>query len=116
MISIREDGGSAEVSAFEREVHAIFSEDGKLSHGAGFEFRREQQDMACAVARTLERGRQLVVEAGTGVGKTRLALQICRNIIHSGEGGALVFSLEMSRAQLVDYLICLEDGRKFKSL
>src|SRR5664279_1480871 len=26
--------------------------------------------MACAVARTLERGRQLVVEAGTGVGKS----------------------------------------------
>ena len=70
MISIREDGGNAGVSAFESEVHAIFSEEGKLSRGAGFEFRREQQDMACAVARTLERGGQLVVEAGTGVGKS----------------------------------------------
>ncbi|TSA29627.1 MAG: DEAD/DEAH box helicase [Verrucomicrobiaceae bacterium] len=69
MISIREDGGSA-ASAFEQEIHGIFSEDGKLSHGAGFEFRKEQQDMACAVARTLERGGQLVVEAGTGVGKS----------------------------------------------
>lgn len=69
MISIREDGGSA-ASAFEQEIHGIFSENGKLSHGAGFEFRKEQQDMACAVARTLERGGQLVVEAGTGVGKS----------------------------------------------
>jgi len=68
MISIREEGGS--LSAFEREIHGIFSENGKLSTGAGFEFRKEQQDMACAVARTLERGAQLVVEAGTGVGKS----------------------------------------------
>lgn len=70
MISIREDGGSAQVSAFEREVHGIFSETGKLSLGAGFEYRREQQDMACAVARTLERGGAIVIEAGTGVGKS----------------------------------------------
>ena len=69
MISIREDGGGG-VSAFEREIHGIFSETGKLSHGAGFEFRKEQQDMACAVARTLERGGQIVIEAGTGVGKS----------------------------------------------
>ncbi|MEI6071466.1 MAG: helicase C-terminal domain-containing protein [Verrucomicrobiae bacterium] len=70
MISIREDGGSGGVSAFEREIHGIFSETGKLSHGAGFEFRKEQQDMACAVARTLECGGQIVIEAGTGVGKS----------------------------------------------
>ena len=70
MISIREDGGSGMASAFEQEVREIFSETGKLSHGAGFEFRREQQDMACAVARTLERSGHLVVEAGTGVGKS----------------------------------------------
>ncbi|MBE2204177.1 MAG: DEAD/DEAH box helicase [Chthoniobacterales bacterium] len=70
MISIREDGGNGSLSAFEQEIHGIFSEQGKLSHGAGFEFRKEQQDMACAVARTLEQGRQIVVEAGTGVGKS----------------------------------------------
>ncbi|MEI6034046.1 MAG: ATP-dependent DNA helicase [Verrucomicrobiae bacterium] len=62
------DGGGP--SAFEREVHQVFSESGKLSGGAGFEFRKEQQDMACAVARTLEHGGHFVVEAGTGVGKS----------------------------------------------
>jgi ATP-dependent DNA helicase DinG len=70
MISIREDGGGGAASAFEREVHAIFSETGRLSQGAEFEYRREQQEMACAVARTLERGGQIVIEAGTGVGKS----------------------------------------------
>jgi len=70
MISIREEGGGAGPSAFEREVHGIFSETGRLSLGAGFEFRKEQQDMACAVARTLESGGPIVIEAGTGVGKS----------------------------------------------
>ena len=70
MISIREDGGNAAVSPLEREVFEMFSETGKLSQGAGFEFRKEQQDMACAVARTLVAGTQVVIEAGTGVGKS----------------------------------------------
>lgn len=46
------------------------------SHGAlarsvpGFQPREGQTDMAMAVTQTLEQGGQLVVEAGTGVGKT----------------------------------------------
>lgn len=46
------------------------------SHGAlaqsvsGFQPREGQTDMAMAVSQTLEQGGQLVVEAGTGVGKT----------------------------------------------
>ncbi|MEM6916528.1 MAG: DEAD/DEAH box helicase, partial [Verrucomicrobiota bacterium] len=35
-----------------------------------FEFRPQQQQMAVAVARALEEERPLVVEAGTGVGKS----------------------------------------------
>jgi ATP-dependent DNA helicase DinG len=35
-----------------------------------FEFRPEQQQMAAAVARSLSDGRHLVIEAGTGVGKS----------------------------------------------
>ena len=36
----------------------------------GFEIRPEQQQMALAVARALDDGHHLAVEAGTGVGKT----------------------------------------------
>jgi hypothetical protein len=70
MISIREDFNGAAPSAFELEVEQIFSETGLLSQGSGFEYRAEQQRMAVAVARTLETGSHLVVEAGTGVGKS----------------------------------------------
>jgi len=70
MISIREDFEAGAPGAFEREVEEIFSATGLLSQGAGFEYRAEQQRMAVAVARTLQSGSHLVVEAGTGVGKS----------------------------------------------
>jgi len=41
-----------------------------LSKLKDFEFRPQQQQMAVAVARALEEERPLVVEAGTGVGKS----------------------------------------------
>ena len=47
-----------------------FSETGLLSHARGFEFRPEQQQMAVAVAETLENEGALLAEAGTGVGKS----------------------------------------------
>ena len=47
-----------------------FSETGLLSHARGFEFRPEQQQMAVAVAETLESETSLLAEAGTGVGKS----------------------------------------------
>ena len=49
---------------------ADFSETGLLSHARGFEFRPEQQQMAVAVAKTLEQEGALLAEAGTGVGKS----------------------------------------------
>lgn len=51
-------------------VSAIFSPTGLLSKANNFEFRPQQQQMAVAVARALERGEPLIVEAGTGVGKS----------------------------------------------
>ena len=51
-------------------MHRFFAEDGPLSHSADFEFREEQQRMAIAVAEALENSRPLMVEAGTGVGKS----------------------------------------------
>ncbi len=69
MISLVESGGGGR-GGFEREIAEIFSETGLLSGRPGFEWRAEQQEMACAVARALEGGGHLVVEAGTGVGKS----------------------------------------------
>lgn len=70
MISLVEGGGAIVPGAFEREIGRIFSPDGELSKRPGFEWRGEQQEMACAVARALEAGEHLVIEAGTGVGKS----------------------------------------------
>ena len=57
-------------SSFELEIEKIFSADGLLSAASNYEYRPEQQRMACQVARTLQSGGHLVVEAGTGVGKS----------------------------------------------
>lgn len=52
-------------------VQAAFSPEGVLARAVpGFRSRPGQTEMALAVARTLEDGGVLVVEAGTGVGKT----------------------------------------------
>lgn len=48
----------------------VFSETGLLSKSPDFEYRAEQQQMAGEVAEALEGERSLVVEAGTGVGKS----------------------------------------------
>ena len=52
------------------QVEAIFSPTGILSRSKNFEFRPQQQEMAVAVARALQTGEHLAVEAGTGVGKS----------------------------------------------
>ena len=52
------------------QVEAIFSPNGLLSRAKNFEFRPQQQEMAVAVARALQKREQLAVEAGTGVGKS----------------------------------------------
>ena len=53
-----------------QQVVEIFSPTGLLSKASNFEFRPEQQAMAVAVARALTTRTHLVVEAGTGVGKS----------------------------------------------
>ena len=52
------------------QVGTIFGPGGVLSHAKNFEHRVPQQEMAVAVIRALEVGQNLVVEAGTGVGKS----------------------------------------------
>ena len=66
MIALRDNLGSD----FIEEVRSLFSEEGSLAKAKNFEYRPEQQAMAVAVARALEEERHLVVEAGTGVGKS----------------------------------------------
>ncbi len=54
-----------------QRVTETLSSHGALAHAVtGFQPRAGQTDMALAVTQTLEQGGQLVVEAGTGVGKT----------------------------------------------
>jgi ATP-dependent DNA helicase DinG len=53
-----------------KQVEEIFSPTGILSKAKNFEFRPQQQEMAVAVARALQNGEHLAVEAGTGVGKS----------------------------------------------
>lgn len=48
----------------------FFSETGALSELADFEYRPEQQQMAVAVARALDDSHPIIIEAGTGVGKS----------------------------------------------
>lgn len=52
-------------------VGALLSKDGALSDAlAGFEERGEQVQMAKAVANAINDGRRIIIEAGTGVGKS----------------------------------------------
>jgi len=66
MIALKDSLGSD----FVERVRAIFATDGLLAKARNFEYRPEQQAMAAAVAQSLEEERHLVVEAGTGVGKS----------------------------------------------
>ncbi len=66
MIALKESLGSD----FVERVQTIFSESGLLAKAKNFEYRPEQQEMAVAIAQALETEQHLVVEAGTGVGKS----------------------------------------------
>ena len=70
MISTFESQPGGRGSELIKEVEQIFSPKGILSRSQNFEFRPQQQQMAVAVARALEEGEHLAVEAGTGVGKS----------------------------------------------
>ena len=64
VISLGEGG------TFGDEMRQVFSGTGLLSKSPDFEYRAEQQQMAGEVADALEGERSLVIEAGTGVGKS----------------------------------------------
>src|SRR6266478_9852460 len=70
MISAIESQPAGSGADLVQQVEEIFSAKGILSRSPNFEFRPQQQQMAMAVARTLENREHLAVEAGTGVGKS----------------------------------------------
>lgn len=86
MIALKDSLGTD----FVERVRTIFSENGLLSKSKNFEFRPQQQEMAVAVARALEEERHLVVEAGTGVGKS-LAYLV----------PSILFALEQSKKAII---------------
>ena len=86
MIALKDSLGSDLVE----RVRGIFAPGGLLAKAKNFEFRPQQQEMAAAVARALEEDRHLVVEAGTGIGKS-LAYLV----------PAILFALEQHKKAIV---------------
>src|SRR5204863_5377449 len=102
MIALRDSLGSD----FVEEVRSLFSEDGSLAKAKNFEYRPQQQEMAVAVARALEEERHLVVEAGTGVGKSIAYL-----------APAILFAVEEKKKALIStHTINLQEQLLYKDI
>src|SRR5438552_3189910 len=102
MIALKNSLGSE----FVERVHAFFSENGPLSKAKNFEFRRPQQEMAARVAQALEEERHLVVEAGTGVGKSLAYLT-----------PAILFAIEQHKKAIVStHTINLQEQLLYKDI
>ncbi len=90
-------------SDFVERVRAIFAEDGLLAKARNFEYRPEQQAMAAAVAQSLEEERHLVVEAGTGVGKSLAYLVPAALLAHEKKKKAIISTHTINlQEQLLD--------------
>ncbi len=70
MISLVDVQPAGSPAGLVAQVGEFFSPAGRLSKSPNFEYRPQQQQMAVAVARALELNEHLIVEAGTGVGKS----------------------------------------------
>jgi len=68
------------------DIKEVFGAGGFLSQSfSGFEERPQQLEMACAVQQGLSSRRHLVVEAGTGVGKSFAYLVPAIELVHRGK-------------------------------
>ncbi len=102
MIALKDSLGTE----FVERIRAFFSENGPLSKAKNFEFRPQQQAMAMAVARALEEERHLVVEAGTGVGKSLAYL-----------APAILFAIEQHKKAIVStHTINLQEQLLYKDI
>ena len=100
MIALRDSIGSDFVEAIE----SFFSANGLLAKAKNFEHRPQQQQMGAAVARALEEERHLVVEAGTGVGKSLAYL-----------GPAVRFALKQKKKAIIStHTINLQEQLLYK--
>ncbi|MDD2807192.1 MAG: replicative DNA helicase [Patescibacteria group bacterium] len=89
--------------AFDR-IDELHRESGKLRG-----VRTHYKDLDNILA-GLQKSDLIILAARPSVGKTTLALDIARNIAVKGKESVGVFSLEMSKEQLVDRLLCSEAG------
>ncbi len=102
MIALREEFDTD----FVKRVSEMFSPNGLLSKARHFEYREEQQQMAVEVARALGGNTPLVVEAGTGVGKS-LAYLV----------PAVLFAVENKRKAVIStHTINLQEQLLFKDI
>src|ERR1700730_7525175 len=102
MIALKDSLGTE----FVERIRSVFSENGLLSKAKNFEFRPQQQEMAAAVARALEEDRHLIVEAGTGVGKSLGYLV-----------PAILFALEQQKKAIVStHTINLQEQLVYKDI
>ncbi|MDP9254668.1 MAG: DEAD/DEAH box helicase [Verrucomicrobiota bacterium] len=102
MIALQDSLGSN----FVERVRTIFAESGLLSKAKNFEYRPEQQEMAVAIARAIEEERHLVLEAGTGIGKSIAYLV-----------PAILFATERSKKAVVStYTISLQEQLLYKDI
>jgi ATP-dependent DNA helicase DinG len=102
MIALHEGGPGS----FAGRVREIFSPTGRLAKARNFEYRPEQQEMAVAVAHALEHEEPLVVEAGTGVGKS-LAYLV----------PAVLWALERKKKAVIStYTINLQEQLVYKDI
>src|SRR5437660_9058323 len=93
-------------SEFVERVRAFFSENGPLSKAKNFEFRPQQQEMAARVAQALQEEQHLVVEAGTGVGKSLGYLV-----------PAILFALEQNKKAIIStHTINLQEQLLYKDI
>jgi ATP-dependent DNA helicase DinG len=91
---------------FIERIGKMFSPEGLLAHANNFEYRPQQQQMAAAVARALSEERHLVVEAGTGVGKS-LAYLV----------PAILFAKEQKKKAVIStYTINLQEQLIYKDI
>lgn len=70
MIGLIENEPTGTAPDLVSQVEQIFSATGLLAKASNFEYRPQQQEMAVAVAKALRQKELLLVEAGTGVGKS----------------------------------------------
>ena len=107
---LSDDGENWKVSAgkplefaSDEEISAAFSEDGLLdSLYVDYEPRAEQREMALAVNHALSQGRNLAVEAGTGVGKSMAYLV---PLAYAAQKNAITVGVATKTNALLDQLV-----------